>query len=365
MQHTDSGIPPHNPVTTKGSHLAYRFSIMTKPLLLVNHLTRRWRIHQKIGCGYFLAVGIAVIGTTGGLIIGDSHYDKVRKELDIAVARLDLIQDLEKDFTAVTYYQKQIIDRHENNTISVNQIIQLHNNLIEVSSQLAILESSLNNYEDLESNGRKQIQSLFKICDSKLAVYNQVIQSLLEKLETETLTVKKSQEIKQIFVMNIKEDLVPNFKQLSDSLDQLVKSAEAQQQQAKDRVEEAKILRDSTIVGSIMLSIGIAGILAFYTSRAIARSIETVTRVAQQVTQESNFELQAPVTTEDEIGVLATSLNHLIQQVAIQIKELQQAQVQLIQSEKMSSLGRMVAGIAHEINNPVNFIHGNIGYINN
>jgi PAS domain S-box-containing protein len=43
--------------------------------------------------------------------------------------------------------------------------------------------------------------------------------------------------------------------------------------------------------------------------------------------------------------------------------ELQQAQTQLIQAEKMSSLGQMVAGIAHEINNPVSFIFGNISYI--
>ncbi|AFZ19937.1 response regulator [Allocoleopsis franciscana] len=40
--------------------------------------------------------------------------------------------------------------------------------------------------------------------------------------------------------------------------------------------------------------------------------------------------------------------------------ELKRTQTQLIQTEKMSSLGRMVAGIAHEINNPVSFIYGNL-----
>ncbi len=42
------------------------------------------------------------------------------------------------------------------------------------------------------------------------------------------------------------------------------------------------------------------------------------------------------------------------------LQQLKQTQAQLIQSEKMSSLGQTVAGIAHEINNPVNFIHGNL-----
>jgi signal transduction histidine kinase len=42
--------------------------------------------------------------------------------------------------------------------------------------------------------------------------------------------------------------------------------------------------------------------------------------------------------------------------------QLQETQSQLIQHEKMSSLGQLVAGVAHEINNPVNFIHGNLTY---
>lgn len=59
-------------------------------------------------------------------------------------------------------------------------------------------------------------------------------------------------------------------------------------------------------------------------------------------------------------GQLAEEKAQELEQALTKLKTLQ---LQLVQTEKMSSLGQMVAGIAHEINNPVSFIHGNLSHL--
>ncbi len=106
---------------------------------------------------------------------------------------------------------------------------------------------------------------------------------------------------------------------------------------------------------------------------------------ATRKVSDNDFNLNLTIDRPDEIGQVSRSFTQMAEaleasftQLELQndtlesqvsdrtqaltqaLEELKITQTQLIQSEKMSSLGQMIAGIAHEINNPVSFIHGNL-----
>lgn len=86
-------------------------------------------------------------------------------------------------------------------------------------------------------------------------------------------------------------------------------------------------------------------------NRAITKAKQD--KADRHIREQQTFELQR---SEQVLREQTESLEQALQ-------ELQQAQLHLIQTEKMAALGQMVAGIAHEVNNPINFISGNIQYI--
>jgi signal transduction histidine kinase len=143
-----------------------------------------------------------------------------------------------------------------------------------------------------------------------------------------------------------------------------------------------------------LAALAVAIILGFYTSRWITRPILRLS-VASRAIAAGNLDQRVEAKGIQELSSLSLSFNEMAgqlrdsfnaleesnaelenrvqqrthelsqnnRQLQTTLEELHQTQTQMVQSEKMSALGQMGAGVAHEINNPVNFIHGNLNHV--
>jgi signal transduction histidine kinase len=321
----------------------------------------RASIRKKIAAGYALSVGVAILGTTAGLAIGDYYQKQALTQLTRIHEQEHLLNELRtavmqarshtSRFPAVLGNSVWLRYETDGFVQSINQATQL------VAEAQVFVNAPHNRTTDT-----KELQDLLKAYAITLDAYGSITQSLLQQIDPWNLEPDEILPTQQQLLRNSSGEVAITLDQLSERLTEQIKAAREQDESAALILERSAILRERIIVLSMLLSLAIAAALAVYTSRAIVQPIRDVTLVAQQVADESNFALRAPVRTSDEVGVLATSLNQLIQRIAAYTQELKQAQSQLIQTAKMSSLGEIVAGVSHEINNPINFIYGNLYY---
>ncbi|MEL7330903.1 MAG: MASE1 domain-containing protein [Cyanobacteria bacterium J06560_2] len=120
---------------------------------------------------------------------------------------------------------------------------------------------------------------------------------------------------------------------------------------AEESLDQSLTLLQSFIAVTVFTALVLAAVLKE------RRAAEEKLRVAITDLATANSEL------EQRVSERTQELDDKNKRLKTTLQELHQVQSQMVQNEKMSSLGQMVAGIAHEINNPVNFIHGNLQHM--
>ena len=358
-------------------------------------------IGQKISVGYTIAIGVAALGILSGQFLGDLLLEQpatnrkvlLQREAGILVELKDAILEAQSDVTPFlrnpdllpTYYY-HLLNR-------ADQVQKLFARFEQAVEETKTLRLAMHHHDEL-------FQEMGQIHQDTVETYWEELATILEPLRSSSLsqTMTRS-EAQSLLIDFINSPAALKLETLVTDLDSLIEEIQDAEDKANLVVKQAKQVSRYVTLASLVISIIVAIAISAYLKRQITQPLMDVVNVAQQVTAESNFELQAPVTTQDEVGILGDSLNHLIirvktllaeqaiaqeelasyshtleQRVADRTEELheknsalnnalqklQKTQLHIVQSEKMSSLGQLVAGVAHEINNPVSFIHGNL-----
>lgn len=296
------------------------------------------KVSQKLNLGYLLTLGITFLGTMTGVSISEYYHHRSLNRIEDSLEEAKLLHRLQISLLKAKDHQQSLaflISQPEEFTEAFNE---WQDYVVAIEQLLQKLESDYFTSKIKESAAEEALVAQLKLDYQNIVqVYLKSTTKLIETIEIEQLTPQQEEAIIVSLTEFNRSSLVY---QLHKFIDNLAIAAELINQEVEDAnaaFYTANELRLQIMMIATLISLCMASLLAFYFNRIIVAPLHSLNQVTQQVTQESNFTLRATITTEDEIGTLANSINQLIEWMGVHTQEVNLARVTLQQQAQQLS----------------------------
>ncbi len=314
----------------------------------------RFTIRQKIGIGYALVIGIAFIGTVSGYIVEAYYKSQLKEPFTTAYQTSQLLTRLNLNLVELEADQESLTRAITQPQQAEPIISTMRSNLFEINRQLQqfTVPADLENAE-VQAN----YQTLTKLTQSSAEIlksYSQQLEQIIQPLESGQVnpTVISTAQNRLQSLQN--SEISQQLFQLPRQLLPLAVSYQDRVNQAVIVDQKVQNVGNQVLFFSLLVATFLALVLGVYTSWVIAYPIEMMVQVANQVGDESDFDLQVPIKTNDEIGELTEALNHLIRRVAEYTEALEKAKMTAESANRSKSV--FLANMSHELRTPLNAI---------
>ncbi|NEP85879.1 MAG: HAMP domain-containing protein [Okeania sp. SIO2C2] len=288
-----------------------------------------------------------------------NNQHQIRGQIEEAQEQVDLLTKLTTKALKINIIQKERPKFLNDRKVLEAKISQELSSIYEVNTifkQLQLIPETGD--ESIEKKYYIPLQEFIQSYLNPLTVYLQELENSVQEIKQippkTTIEVESSSSASLSKINN--SELAIKLEKLSQDSENLTTLFNQRVEQGFRDYQKTEALGIKILIGSLLLSIIIAVMMAIYTSRSIVTPLKDIIKVAQQVTEEANFELQLPVTTEDEIGQLTLSLNELIDKVAKYTEQLQEAKLKAEAANRSKSA--FLATMSHELRTPLNAIIG-------